>query len=79
MAQNKSTPFDIKKYVKKLGQDVVVQKVGHVIDVFFGNSGWTPHARFVLKRTQKGMFLSQVSGDKVPASVFKTVITKVNG
>ena len=71
--------FDINKYPKSLGQDVVIKKVGHsTIDVFFGKEGWATHARFTTKRTARGTFLSQVSGDKVPQAIFKTVIEKVN-
>ena len=69
--------FDILKYPKSLGQDLVVKKVGHIIDVFFGKDGWKPHARFMVKRTVRGNFLSQVSGDKVPQNIFKQVIEKV--
>jgi len=69
--------FDITNYPKSLGQDLVIKKVGHTIDIFFGNNGWTPTARFVTKRSARGTFLSQVSGDKVPQSIFKEVLKKV--
>lgn len=69
--------FNILNYQKSLGQDLVVKKVGHIIDVFFGKDSWKPHARFTVKRTLRGNFLSQVSGDKVPQNIFKQVIEKV--
>ena len=60
-----------------LGQDTVIIKSGHVLDVFFGKDGWNPHARFLVKQTPKGKFLQQRGGDKVPASVFKQVLSYV--
>jgi len=69
--------FDIATYPKSLGKDLVIKKVGHIVDAFFGKDGWKPHARFHIKRTSRGTFLSQVSGDKVPQNIFKQVLEKV--
>lgn len=69
--------FNIAKYNKKLGKDVAIMKVGHHVDVFFGKDGWEPHARFAIKRTNRGAFLSQVSGDKLPQHIFQSVIKEV--
>lgn len=77
MAINHTNSFDIKKYNKKLGKDVVMMKVGHFLDVFWQTSGWEPHARFTVKRTNRGVFLNQVSGDKIPRTVFQQVLQEV--
>lgn len=69
--------FDILKYPKTLGKDLVIKKVGHFVDAFFGKEGWNTHARFSVKRTPRGVFLSQVSGDKVPQAIFKNIIEQV--
>lgn len=60
-----------------LGKDVVIINVGHFVDVFFGKEGWEPHARFQIKQTPKGKFVTAVKGDKVPSSVFKQVLNYV--
>lgn len=62
----------------KLGQQVVIFQANHIVDVFYGYSGWEPNARFHKKRTPKGIFLQQVSGNKVPANIFKQVIERVS-
>lgn len=65
------------KFPNNLGQEVVVLRANHVVDVFFGKNGWDTHARFIQRKTNKGMFLNQVSGIKVPVSVFNQVMQKV--
>lgn len=60
-----------------LGKDLVILRANHYLDVFFGKDGWHPHARFQIKNTPKGKFLSQVGGDKVPSSIFKQVLNYV--
>lgn len=65
------------KFPNNLNNDVVVIKANHVVDVFFGNNGWEPHARFLQRKTPKGTFLTQVTGVKVPPSVFNQVLSKV--
>lgn len=65
------------KFPNNLGNDVVVIKANHVVDVFFGNNGWEPHARFITRKTEKGTFLTQVNGGKVPSHVFNQVLQKV--
>jgi hypothetical protein len=69
--------FNIANYPTSLGQDLVIKKVGHIVDTFFGKDGWKPHARFHIKRTSRGTFLSQVNGDKVPQHIFKSILEKV--
>lgn len=71
--------FDISKYQKKLGNDLVIFRNAHNIDVFFGKSGWTNHSRFTAKRTPKGIFINQQSGAKLPAHHFKQLLSEVNG
>ena len=63
--------------VKNLGSDVVVIHKGHIVDVFWGNDGWEPHARFLIRNTSKGRFLTQCAGSAVPSTVFSTVSKKV--
>ena len=65
------------KMPHNLGQDIVVLRTNHVIDAFWGNNGWNPHARFVLRNTPKGKFLSQTSGETVPSPVFKAILKSV--
>ena len=75
MSNNNS--FKIENYSKTLGQDLVIRKVGHIIDIFYGNNGWEPHARFNSKRTSRGTFLTQIAGNKVPSHIFKQLINQV--
>lgn len=77
MTVNKTNSFDIKKYPTKLGKDIVIFKVGHIADVFWQTSGWKPHARFNIKRTNKGVFLNQILGDKIPRNIFQHVLNEV--
>jgi len=70
--------FDIAKYKKNLGSVIVVFNTNHHIDVFYGDIGWTPSARFEKKRTPKGIFVQQISGAKVPPFVFKRVLQEVS-
>ena len=65
------------KFPCNLGNDTVIIKNGSMIDVFFGKEGWTPHARFQVKQTTRGKFLTSVGGDKVPPAIFKQVISHV--
>jgi len=69
--------FDINKYPKSLGQDTVLKKVGHFLDVFTGKSGWENHTRLKVVSTPKGKFLSHVHGKKLPTNIFKTLSTQV--
>lgn len=62
---------------KHLGNDLVIRHANHVVDIFWGNTGWNPHARFRIKNTPKGKFLSQINGDRVPTTIFKQVISQV--
>lgn len=66
------------KHINKLGGDVVILKHNHVVDVFFGKDGWNQHSRLVAKRTQRGIFLTHVSGENLPNAIFKFVILEVN-
>lgn len=68
--------YDLSKYPKKLGKQVAIFQANHIVDVFFGD-GWQAHVRFLKKRTPKGTFLSQVAGEKVPAAIFKQVLSEV--
>lgn len=70
--------FDITQYKKKLGDSIVLFKSGNTLDVFYGDLGWNNHARFTLKRTNRGQYLNQVQGNKLPNPVFKHVILEVN-
>lgn len=70
--------FDIKKYPKKLGQDVAIFKSGHFVDVFVGTDGFNNHTRFTSKKTAKGVFLDHHSGHPLSNAVFKFVISEVN-
>lgn len=65
------------KFPTNLGQDVVVLRANHVVDAFFGKSGWDQHTRFIQRKTHKGTLLTQTSGGKVPAYVFNQVLQKV--
>ena len=77
MSNNNS--FKIENYKKTLSADLVIRKVGHgnTIDIFYGNNGWEPHARFNSKRTSRGTFLTQILGNKVPSHIFKQLINQV--
>lgn len=58
--------------------NVKIKKFGHTCDVFFGEEGWEPWARFKLKPTRNGVFLTQIGGHPVPSPVFKHVIKEFN-
>lgn len=64
------------KFPTNLGQDVVILKANHVIDVFYGKAGWENHTRFLHRRTKNGPVLTQISG-KCPTSVYNEVLQKV--
>lgn len=63
---------------KRLGADLAIFPAMPYVDVFYGTHDWEPHARFHVKRTRNGAFVTQVSGERVPSAVFKQVINKVN-
>ncbi len=69
--------FNIANYKKKLGEDIVIMKDGHLIDAFWGNNGFHEHARFTSKKTNRGIYVTQISGDKIPVDVYKNILTKV--
>jgi len=69
--------FNIDTYPKTLGKDLVVKKVGHFVDTFYGKDGWNNHARFKIVTTKNDKFLSQVSGHKLPHHIFKQVTSQV--
>lgn len=62
---------------KHLGADLVIFEANNTIDIFFGKDGWKPHARFLKKKTAKGIFLNQVAGDVVPTPIFKQLLEHV--
>lgn len=66
------------KFPKNLGQEIVLLRHNNLVDVFYGNDGWGPHARFATHRTQKGVYVKQLTEDKIPAYVFQHVIKEVN-
>lgn len=70
--------FNIAKHKKVLGENIVIMKVGHFIDVFYGNDGFNDHARFVGKKTPKGIFITQLTGERIPTDVYKNILSKVN-
>ena len=74
---NNTNSFNITKYKKKLGKDLVVFKVGHLLDVFFGKDGWEPHARFLVRKHQLGNNLTQIKGDKVPHHIYQQLLNEV--
>lgn len=69
--------FDIAKYPKTLGTDIVIKSANHIVDVFIGSRGWEQHARFTKRKTKEGVFLNQVSGIKVPKHIFYQVLEQV--
>lgn len=58
---------------KKLGQDVVIFNTGHFLDIFYGRSGWKPHARFQRKRVHGVFMWAQISGGALPATVMSSI------
>ena len=64
--------------VNTLGKNLVILRAGHNVDVFYGTDGWSNHSRFHTKRTNKGLFFKQVSGDVLPVKHFKTMLNEVN-
>ena len=65
------------KFPTNLGKDLVILQANHVVDIFYGKNGWNPHARFAIKNTTKGKFLTQVNGDRVTPAIFKEVLNYV--
>ncbi len=58
---------------KKLGNDIVMFNTGHFLDIFWGRSGWKPHARFQKKRVNNKFTWSQIAGAPLPSHVIKTM------
>jgi hypothetical protein len=57
---------------------IKLKTFGNFCDVFYGESGWEPAARFKLNKTKQGVFLEQVLGDPVPGFVKRFVIYTFN-
>ena len=66
------------KFPKNLGNEIVTLYHNNTVDVFWGTDGWNEHARFSMRKTAKGVFLSPITPSKVPAYVFKHLINEVN-
>lgn len=69
--------FDITKYNKKLGNNLAIFHNQHHLDIFYGTTGWEPHARYLKKKSKNGIFLTQIAGPTVPNHIFKQVLKEV--
>lgn len=65
--------FQIEKYPKKLGKDVVVFQTNIYVDVFFGE-GWNQHTRFKRDRNKK---LIRMTEHALPKHIHQQVIETV--